>query len=138
MAGQIYLLTFCTTRRCPWFAGPTLAAIAAGVCSDPESWPYANPLLWLLMPDHWHGVVQITGTESLGVTVARLKGRMALAVGAHTGPRLWHRGYHDHALRAEEQLEDVVAYVLDNPVRKGLVDHWPEWPFRGGTLKISL
>jgi hypothetical protein len=32
-------------------------------------------------------------------------------------------------LDMDRPLEEVVRYVLDNPVRKGLVKDWREWPY---------
>ena len=36
---------------------------------------------------------------------------------AHT----WQDGFHDHALRKEDDLIDVARYIVANPVRAGLV-----------------
>jgi len=41
---------------------------------------------------------------------------------------IWQDGYHDHALRAEESLEDVARYIVMNPVRAGLVKSVREYP----------
>ena len=42
---------------------------------------------------------------------------------------LWQSGYHDHLLRDRRDLEKRLAYMHDNPVRKGLVKAAEEWPF---------
>jgi REP element-mobilizing transposase RayT len=134
IAGQVYLLTTCTADREPWFGRHDVAQLAATICLDDDTWPKADPLLWLLMPDHWHGIVRISGDEPLGRTVARFKGRITTAVAQQTGYALWQSGFHDHALRSDERLPDVAAYVLDNPVRAGLVEHSADWPWQGGAL----
>jgi len=36
---------------------------------------------------------------------------------------------YDHVLRKEESIEGVARYILDNPVRKGLVSDYKEYPF---------
>jgi hypothetical protein len=41
---------------------------------------------------------------------------------------LWQKSYHDHILRKEEAVADVVRYILENPVRAGLVDSIGEYP----------
>ena len=44
---------------------------------------------------------------------------------------------HDHVLREEERKRGAFAsvcfYVMANPVRAGLVEREPDWPF-GGTM----
>ena len=42
---------------------------------------------------------------------------------------LWHISYYDHILRKEEAIESVGLYILENPVRKGLVSDFSEYPF---------
>jgi len=42
----------------------------------------------------------------------------------------WQRSFYDRIIRARE-LGSHVRYVLDNPVRKGLVREWRDYPFSG-------
>ena len=44
--------------------------------------------------------------------------------------KLWQHGFYDHILRQEENIKQVARYILDNPVRRGLVDGFLEYPFR--------
>jgi REP element-mobilizing transposase RayT len=41
----------------------------------------------------------------------------------------WQRGFYDHALRNEEDIQKVAEYIVNNPVRKGLVGNWREYPY---------
>jgi hypothetical protein len=34
-------------------------------------------------------------------------------------------------IRSDEDVATQVKYILDNPVRKGLVKSWEEYPFKG-------
>ena len=43
----------------------------------------------------------------------------------------WQKDFFDHIIRKEEGLINVAKYILDNPVRKGLVEHWQDYPFKG-------
>ena len=45
--------------------------------------------------------------------------------------RVWQPSYFDHALRREEDLEAVGNYILNNPVREGLVAEAGDYPFAG-------
>lgn len=46
----------------------------------------------------------------------------------------WQKDYYDHIIRRPEDVQKHVRYILDNPVRKGLVDDWKKYPFKGSTL----
>ncbi len=45
-----------------------------------------------------------------------------------TTASLWQRSYHDHVLRRDEDVEQVVGYIMDNPVRAGLVETFNAFP----------
>ena len=40
-------------------------------------------------------------------------------------------GYHDRVLRRDESILEAVAYVLDNPVRAGIVPRSEDYPWSG-------
>ncbi|HZS47349.1 MAG TPA: hypothetical protein VFC63_19925 [Blastocatellia bacterium] len=41
----------------------------------------------------------------------------------------WQSESYDHAIRNQQEWERVIAYVINNPVKAGLVRHWQEWPY---------
>ena len=43
-----------------------------------------------------------------------------------TGPFWQHESY-DHVVRNDKELENIIRYVLNNPVKAGLVEKWEEW-----------
>ena len=46
----------------------------------------------------------------------------------------WQKSFWDHFLRVEEDLQEVVDYVLYNPIRRGLVEEWRDYPFSGSLV----
>ncbi len=38
-------------------------------------------------------------------------------------------GIKDHVVRDPEEYQRIVAYVLNNPVKAGLVQEWKDWPW---------
>jgi hypothetical protein len=44
------------------------------------------------------------------------------------GP-LWARDYFDRYMRSEQDLDNKIDYLLQNPVQAGLVNHWRDWPW---------
>lgn len=41
----------------------------------------------------------------------------------------WQREYFDRLIRDQNDLAQKVKYVLNNPVKAGLVERWNEYPF---------
>lgn len=41
----------------------------------------------------------------------------------------WQHENYDHAMRDEAEWRRIITYVLNNPVKAGLVRHWEEWPW---------
>jgi len=45
--------------------------------------------------------------------------------------KLWQPGYYERVLRDDEATLVVVRYILENPVRRGLVEHFTDYPNLG-------
>ena len=129
--GQIYLVTFTSAGRRKHFSEWLVASNAARWLSSPAAWPDANLLAWVLMPDHWHGLVQLADHGDIGGCIGHGKGRVARALHvAHPeiGP-IWSRGFHERALRKSEDVASAARYIVMNPVRAGLVESVWKYPY---------
>lgn len=49
--------------------------------------------------------------------------------------KLWQPSYYDHVLRKDEDLKSVIQYIFNNPVRKGIVEQYADYPFLGSLEK---
>jgi len=88
-------------------------------------------LAYCIMPDHVH-VVVLLSDQSPGRFVQALKSVTSRKMKRHGNDDLvWQRGYYDHVVRRADGLLKTIRYVISNPVRKGLVRGWREWPFTG-------
>jgi putative transposase len=75
------------------------------------------------MPDHLHIVAEGSADDSNCLTFARVfKQRTAFTWKQLNHAQLWQKGFHDHVLRNDEDTRSIVRYVLENPVRAGLVE----------------
>jgi REP element-mobilizing transposase RayT len=45
------------------------------------------------------------------------------------GGAFWHIESYDHCVRDENELARIIHYILNNPVKAGLVDDWRNWKF---------
>jgi len=52
--------------------------------------------------------------------------------------KLWQPRYFDHIVRTEESLTAIAEYILNNPVRKGLVENRDDWLWSGHMNPLPL
>jgi REP element-mobilizing transposase RayT len=90
----------------------------------------ARSLAFVLMPDHLHWLLQLEAGKQLSAVIGIVKGYSARELNLMTGSRgpVWQPGFHDHALRREEDLKSLARYIVANPLRAGLVDRIADYP----------
>jgi putative transposase len=130
-----YSLTICTHRRNPYFVN---AAVVSLVLSKiRQCGPAYNfaVFTYCFMPDHVHLIVTATSEAAdLRKFVSMMKQVAGHAHKCTTGSPLWQPSYYDHVLRNDEETAKAVRYVLENPVRRGLVTEFAEYPFCGSDV----
>lgn len=126
---RIYLLTANTLGREPVFNDFALGRLVVHQFQQAQNLGLATTLAWVVMPDHFHWLIELN-SPSLRDLMRRTKSLSAREVNLATfrrGP-LWQQGYHDRALRREEDLQNVARYVVANPLRAGLVKRLGNYP----------
>lgn len=82
------------------------------------------------MPDHLHLLLEGLGGASdfcqLMKDVKQRTSYQAIRLGAG---RLWQDGYYDRIVRQDEDVAAYVDYILQNPVRAGLVERAEDYPY---------
>lgn len=127
---RCYLLTTVTQDRRPVFGDWRRARLLVAEMRSLHDGEAVESLAWVVMPDHLHWLVRL-GPLPLQALMQRLKSRSAIAINqldARSGARLWQKGFHDHALRQDEDLQAVARYVVANPLRAGLVRRLGDYP----------
>ena len=128
---HIYLVTTATDQRRPIFHDFDVSCAAARCFENRCFLGDANMLAWVLMPDHVHWLLQLGEQDGLVKVVSRLKsasGRQVNRVRNKQG-KLWQEGFHDHALRSDEDIRVVARYMVGNPIRAGLAERINDYPF---------
>ncbi len=80
------------------------------------------------MPIHVHAIFQ--PHAGLPTIMRWLKGRtsrVANQILRRTGTPFWQDESFDHFVRSDEELQDLIEYVENNPVRAGLVEAKDRW-----------
>ena len=99
-------------------------------------------LAYCIMPNHIHLLIQSrmnkklpkegkTSKYPIADSMRLLKGSTARMCNLELGRRgaFWEHESYDHFIRNEREFANVIAYILNNPVKAGLVDEWKEWKF---------
>ncbi|WP_460147215.1 REP-associated tyrosine transposase [Pseudomonas sp. S2_A02] len=126
---RIYLLTTNTLDREPVFADFALGRLVVHQFRHAQDTGLVNSLAWVVMPDQFHWLVELENC-SLSNLMRQTKSLITREVNLSSnrnGP-LWQQGYHDRALRREEDLVKMARYVVANPLRAGLVERLGDYP----------
>ena len=88
--------------------------------------------VYCFMPDHQHLI--ITGVQSVSdirKAIISYKQKTGFWMSEEKVGARWQKDFYDHVLRRHEDIAVQVRYILDNPVRKGLVASWQGYPYKG-------
>ena len=137
----VYLITAATYQRIPHFENLWAGRIVVNAMRDQASKGAVQSIAFVVMPDHFHWLVSLTGAIGLPELMRSVKGYSSHCLQGYRGRNaaptrfacrarrpVWQEGYHDHALRREEDIKEVARYVVMNPVRAGLVASVWDYP----------
>ena len=90
------------------------------------------------MPDHVHLLVEgKQPTANFREFVRIFKQRSSFEWNRTHRTILWQRSYFEHVLRDDEDTIGVARYILENPLRAGLVADVEDYPYLGSmTLAV--
>jgi len=118
-------------RGACWLRRPEIARVTADALHYFDGDRY-QLLAWCIMPNHVHVVVRPLGRHTLPEILKSWKGFSGKAasriLGLHGG--YWQSEYYDHLVRDPHDLAHAICYVMENPLKAGLLE-WPWiWPRR--------
>ena len=133
-----YFITVCTKDRIPHFCrGAQCAPVGefppysdvgeAAKCAIEQisvHYPEVKVDKYVIMPNHIHMILVIDGEErrtlcapTSPVSIPRVVKAMKEAVTKTIGYSVWHRSYHDHIIRSEEDYLNIWTYIDTNPAK---------------------
>ena len=114
----------------PWFSPSPLGERIAQCWREiPQFYPQVRLLSLQLMPDHLHGIIQVTEQlpRHLGHVINGFKvGCNRVAKEMSLSP-LWEEGYNDRILQGRGQLNAMFKYLEDNPRRLWTTRNCPDF-----------
>jgi putative transposase len=130
-----YSLTICTAEQRRWF----LDASAVDRARTPllqlsRDHEFEVPA-YCFMPDHVHLMVSGTSEQSdLKAFVKTWKQSAGYAHKRAVNAPLWQGGFYDRVLRPEDDRRCLIRYLLNNPIRAGLVSDLRDYAYWGSGL----
>ena len=83
---------------------------------------------FVLMPEHVHLLLTSGRDVTLERALQLIKGGYSRSFGLEFGLKeIWQRGFTDHRIRDAEDYERHRAYIHQNPVKRGVVEHASEY-----------
>jgi putative transposase len=139
-ANRLCFITIRAYRNHAPFVRDELNALTLNVLREEQTRHNCAVFTYCLMPDHLHFLVSPCqdGISVLAFT-DQFKGKstnQSWDVGWRG--KLWQPRYFDHIVRAEESLRAIADYILNNPVRKELVERAEDWPWSGHMNPLPL
>ena len=108
-----------------------LAALLKKECQENNIPLYA----YCIMPDHVHLLISASDKKGIVDFVREMKSLSSKIAWQHGYiGAIWQRSFYDHFLREDEDCRTVTSYIVQNPVRKGIVENWREYPFAGSLI----
>ncbi|MDF3202597.1 transposase [Pseudomonas sp. 1912-s] len=122
--GRSYLITIVVHHRQRLFRDLFLGRLLVAEFRRAQESGLVDSLAWVIMPDHIHWLFELK-QQTLADVVRRTKSRSTLTINQrrHSKERVWQPGYHDRAVRAEDDIRKMARYIIANPLRAGLVEH---------------
>jgi REP element-mobilizing transposase RayT len=125
--GGLYFVTVCAhvgarcispLRGAP-FASPVREIIAEEWARCGELRDDVFPGEFVVMPDHFHGLIEIRpGASGLGHVIGAFKAAVSRRIRRCRGDTpvaLWHRNYYERIVRTPEAAENIRRYIRMNP-----------------------
>ncbi|HEF4758569.1 TPA: transposase [Pseudomonas putida] len=130
-SGRAYLITAVVHQRQPLFSDWKIGRLLVAELRRAHDQGWVNSIAWVIMPDHLHWLVQLE-QRTLAQLMQATKSRSTLSVNRTLNREgaFWQTGFHDRAIRDDEDLLPFARYIVANPLRAGLVDkigNYPLW-----------
>jgi len=130
-----YFLTFCTISRHHHFVDQQCVEVVVGQVLRAAADTDFAIVAYCFMPDHLHLLIE---ARSEAADCLRFIKRAKQFSGYHFKQRfgvpLWQRYGYEHVLRDDEATLGVARYILENPLRAGLVASAEDYPSIGSTM----
>ena len=139
--GSIHFITTVTRERGDWFAEKDVCRRALEIFEKYRIRHKLDCLGCVLMPDHLHALLH---QDDRGTSVSDFMADFKRETSKHLPIRLdssrtlWREGYDDVPVPGWYAAITKLQYMLDNPVRRGLVERPEDYPWSSAREHFGL
>jgi putative transposase len=124
--------TACVREEAALFVSRDIVSVFTQSLANAMQKNQCEVFVYCFMPDHAHIIVHGRDRQSDAWRgMVAFKQHTGFWLARHWPAFAWQKDFYDHIIRADEDLGAQIRYVANNPVRKGLVSHWHEYPYTG-------
>jgi putative transposase len=134
-----YFVTICAKDKQEIFRNDTLNNEIINCLKEEKDKTGVKIFAYCLMPDHLHLLISpLDSTMNISKFIGSFKSKTTrIGWKFEIGDKMWQGRFYDHIVRRSESLKKICDYMLNNPVRKKLVENWEDYKF-GGLLDPVL
>ncbi len=137
---RVYFITIRAYKHQSPFVQDDLNELILDTLRDEQEHQDCAVFTYCLMPDHLHFLVSPRRDGVSVLTfVNQYKGKttnFSWRVGWQG--KLWQPRYYDHIVRSDASLRAIAEYIIDNPVRRRLVDYADDWLWSGCMTPLPI
>jgi REP-associated tyrosine transposase len=129
----LVFVTVATALRVPWLANDEVHSVLRDIWFKADRWETG---IYVIMPDHihlfaWPGKIE----HDLDAWIRYWKSLATKRLGSSACS--WQQCSFHHTVRSFESAEAKRDYILQNPVRRGLVQKTEDWPYQGEIFRYG-
>ncbi|KAF0162255.1 MAG: hypothetical protein FD188_209 [Ignavibacteria bacterium] len=132
--GSFVSFTICIKERMELFSNQNTVRAFEKILLEELEKKECAAWVYVFMPDHVH--IIISGKTAIAdprKCIAMFKQKTGYWLSQNHRGFFWQKDYYDHILRNDEDLVRHIKYILNNPVRAGMVSYWKEYKYFGST-----
>ncbi|MFC1559624.1 transposase [Candidatus Margulisiibacteriota bacterium] len=127
-----YFVTICTINKKAILSDPVVIKQMIGFLRDLSKEHGFIVWAYCFMPDHLHLLLEgIDGNSDFLRFISMFKQKTGFWYKQRFALPLWQINYYEHVLRCEMDTKEVTRYIFENPVRRGIVECYLDYPFLG-------
>ena len=129
--------TLCVEGKKTFFARKTTVNKFLEILREAKNKHDCKNWVYIFMPDHLHLIIEGNSEKSdLWRMMSLFKQKTGFWLSQNAIGIKWQKDFYDHIHRKDEDLKKHIIYLLNNPVRKGLVDNWQNYQKVAATFKL--
>jgi REP element-mobilizing transposase RayT len=129
---RVFFVTFCVWDRRKVFNESAAAASMRDILFHYRERQWYWILCYCVMSDHIHMLLKLRSSDhKLSRIIATLKHESAKRLKRVDEAFRWQYGYYDRVLRSNDSEFAFAHYIMQNPVRAGIVKEAEDYPWSG-------